>query len=162
MVVGLILLTALAGPAGAWAGQFTIKLEVTAGKTRGTAHAEAVLRGEKPKPRGVLDVKAGTTVRVKWVLRNADAKATFKDVLVHFFVVAEKELGQTTVPKLDPKLVVVETAQTADFKPKDQARGELSFVVGKAGSYLLRLETIGVAATREDNEYFAAMDLRVK
>src|SRR5438552_417193 len=86
VIWSLVLLTGLAGPSGVRAGQFTIDLEVKAGKADRTAHAEVVLREGKPKPRGILDVKAGTTVRVQWVLRNRDRKATFKDVLVHFFV----------------------------------------------------------------------------
>jgi hypothetical protein len=162
IAASLLWLTLAVLPATGNAGEFTIDLEIKSGQASQRAHAEEIFGRDKPKPRAVLAVKAGSTVTVKWVLRNTAKKTTFKDVLVHFFVVKEKEIGQRAVPKLDPRQVVIETGQTADFKPKDTAKGEFSFAIDQAGSYLLRLETIGAAATRDDNEYFAAIDVRVK
>jgi hypothetical protein len=161
LVCCLALLVGLTVPAQIGAAPFTIDLEAKQSKASQTAHAQPILGGGRPKTRAVLDIKVGATVTVKWTLRNTDAKATFKNVLVHCFVVKEKEIGQLAVPKLN-KDVVVETAQTVDFKPKDVARGALTFIIEKPGNYLVRLETIGAAATREDNDYFAALDLRVR
>ncbi len=156
----LVLAGCLAASAEAWADPLVISLEAKAGKAkavRGTGAAH----GGKPRARAVLDVKAGGRVTVTWTLRNADPKAAFKDVLVHFFAVREKEIGQAAVPRLD-RGVIVESALTVDLNPKDRTQGEIDFVVEKPGSYLVRLETIGAAAVRGAPEYSAALDLRVK
>jgi hypothetical protein len=149
-------------PVQAVAHHFEIDLEVTSGKEKKAAHAEAVGLGSKPKARAVIAIKAGAAVTVKWKLSNIDARATFKDVLVHFFVVKEQMLGQAFVPKLDPKDVAVESALTMDFKPRDKNEGELKFTIAKPGSYLLRLETIGAAVGKDGHEHFAAFDLDVR
>jgi hypothetical protein len=146
---------------GAQAQEFAIDLEARAGKVSKTAHAEVAAPGVKPKERGILAVTAGDKITVQWTLRNADAKATFKDVLVHFVAVGEAKAGQPAMPKLD-KDVAVESALTMDFKPKDATKGELSFTLDQPGSYLLRLETIGAAAGPQGHEYFAALDVVVK
>ena len=144
----------------AWAGPFTIDLKAQAGKASQTAHAETLTRklGTKPKPRGVLEVKAGERVTVRWTLGQGNPKDTAKDILVHFFVVKEAKAGQQAVPKLDQG-VVVESALTMDFQPSDKTEGELTFVIAKPGPYLLRLETIGAAMAINGRESFAALDL---
>jgi hypothetical protein len=143
------------------ANEFTIDLTADAAKKSETAHAEAAVIGLKPKPRAVLEVKAGDRVKVRWTLTNADAKATVKDVLVHCVVVKEEQAGQAAVPALD-KGVAAETALTMDFNPGARAQGELNVVLEKPGAYLLRLETIGAAAGPADREFFAALDLVVR
>jgi hypothetical protein len=139
---------------------FAIDLEVRAGKASKTAHAETAALGVKPKQRGVLEVKAGDRITVKWKLSNIDPKATFNDVTVHFFAVREEKAGQQTVPKLN-KDVAAESALTMDFAPKDKTEGEMSFTIDKAGCYLLRLETIGAAKGTDGHEWFAALDVKV-
>jgi hypothetical protein len=148
-------------PAAARAHHFTIDLEVASGKAKKVAHAETLGLGSKPKTRVVIELKAGTTLKVKWKLTNSDAKATFKDVLVHFFVVKQQTLGQAFVPKLD-KGVAVESALTMDFKPNENNEAELTFKIAKPGAYLLRLETIGAAVGKDGHEHFAAFDLDVR
>jgi hypothetical protein len=143
------------------ADEFAIDLEARAGKASKTAHAEALGLGTTPKPRPVLEVKAGQRVTVTWTLRCTDPKANYKDVLVHFVAVKEEKTGQQAVPKLD-KDVAAESALTMDFKPKDASDGELSFTLDKPGSYLIRLETIGAAVGLEGHEHFAALDLVVR
>jgi hypothetical protein len=153
-------LLVLAGPfaqARLGAQEFTINLEVRSGKAVKAAHAEPAEPGERPRPRGVLEVKAGAPVTVKWTLGNA-GKAAANNVLVHFFAVKEEKAGQAPPPKLS-KDVVAESALTMDFNPKDTTEGELTFSVATAGPYLLRLETIGAGAGRE---VFAAIDLVVR
>jgi hypothetical protein len=148
-------------PAVARADHFAIDLEARAGKESKTAHAEAAALGATPKPRPVLEVKAGERVTVKWTLRCTDPKETYKDVVVHFFAVKEEKTGQQAVPKLD-RDVTAESALTMDFKPKDANDAELSFTVDRPGSYLLRLETIGAAVGLEGHEHYAALDLVVR
>ncbi len=98
---------------------------------------------------------------VKWVLTNRHPKNSFKDVIVHFFVVKEDEVGQRVVPKLG-KNVQAESALTMDFHPGDKTRGELSFTIDQPGAYLLRLETVGAAVEPDAHEHYAAIDLVVE
>jgi hypothetical protein len=147
--------------AGAKAHHFAIDLKARASKESRTAQAEMLAPGVKAKPRAVLHVKAGQRVAVQWTLTNTDRAATYKEVLVHFFVVKEDQVGQQLVPKL-LKGVVAESALTMDFRPGDRNRGELSFVIDQPGDYLLRLETIGAAVGADGHEHYAALDVVVK
>jgi hypothetical protein len=156
-----LLLSGLLRPGVAAAHHFTIDLKVQAGKASKTASAETAAPGAKPKPRAVLRVRAKTPITARWTMTNADAKTTYKDVLVHFFTVKIDKLGQATVPKL-VKGVAAESALTMDFKPKDATRGELTFTIDTPGVYLLRLETIGAAVGADGHEHFAALDLLVE
>lgn len=148
----------------AWAHHFTIDLKVTAGKNSKTVHAQTPKQGllaKKRVKREILKIKRGQKVKVQWTLRNVDKTDVFKDVLVHFFVVKEKEAGQATTPKLD-KNVVAESALYMDFRPKDQTEGKITVSIPNAGVYLLRLETIGAAVGIEGHEHFAALDVVVE
>lgn len=155
----LFLLGAFCG--AAQAHHFAIDLNAHADSQKVAAHAETVAPGQKARPRPILHLKAGQRVDVKWVLTNTDAKNSFKDVLVHFFVVKEEKVGQQVVPKLD-KTVQTESALTMDFRPGDKARGDLSFTIDSPGAYLLRLETVGAAIKPDAHEHYAAIDLIVE
>jgi hypothetical protein len=159
LAAALLLAPAAAPPARA--SHFTIDLTARAGKASQTAHAETTAPGARPRARAVLEVKAGQRITAHWSLRNADPKATFKDLIVHFVAVREATLGQAAVPKLD-KGVAAESALTMDFRPGDQCEGELSFTLDRPGNYLLRLETRGAAAGAQDHEHFAALDVLVR
>jgi len=98
---------------------------------------------------------------VHWTLRNVDTRASFKDVLVHFFVVKIDKAGQAVVPKLD-RDVVAESALTMDFKPKEKAEGEVTLRLPRPGAYLMRLETIGAVTGPAGHEDFAALDVSVR
>jgi hypothetical protein len=156
----LALCLGLLGSGPLQAKPFAIDLQAQAGKETQTAHAEVESPGVKPKPRLTLNATAGMPVRVKWVLSNTDKEATFKDVLVHFFVVKEEKPGQTEVPKLN-RDVLAESALTMDFKPGDKAEGEITLSVAKPGCYLIRLQT-REPADRKGQEHFAALDLVVR
>ncbi len=151
---GLVLMTSARG------ADFTINLKLTAGKTTATAY------GSKQKPlkdvqtRPVLHVTAGQRVQTLWQIQCAASKQPLTDVIVHFVVVREAKVGQSTMPKLG-KQVSVESALTTDFKTGDNASGELSIVLDRPGAYLVRLETIG-AASAGGTETFAALDVIVK
>ena len=114
--------------------------------------------GVKAKTRAILNVKAGERVKVRWTLTNRHDKATFKNIVIHFFVVKQERIGQQDIPKLN-KGVLVESALTMDFEPKDRTKGELTFTIDMPGAYLIRVETIGAAADAEGHEHFAALDL---
>jgi len=143
------------------ADHFTVELKAQADKSALTAVTETASLGAIAKKRGVLQVKAGDRITVQWKLKNDDAKASLKDVLVHFFAVRETELGQKTTPKLN-RDVAAETALTMDFNPRDTAKGELSLTLERAGPYLLRIETIGAAVGADGHEHFAALEILVQ
>jgi hypothetical protein len=157
---GLLIVGWLAWPLLARAGSFDIDFKVEADKMTKTAQADSTAAGAKPKERPVLTVKAGTRLTARWKLTNTE-KATFKDVVVHFFVVKEEKAGQATVPKLN-KDVAAESALTMDFEPKDSTRGELAFTLDTPGVYLLRVETIGAGNGGDGHEHFAAVDVVVE
>jgi hypothetical protein len=158
---GLVVSGWLLASSFARADVFAIDLEVRAGKTRQTAHAETVTIGAKRQALAVLEAKSGERIVVKWTLRNVDPKATVKDVVIHFYAARSEKLGQNSLRKLD-KDVLAESALTMDFKPKDKTEGELSFTVEKPGVYLVRLETMGAMTGTEGSEYFAALNLVVR
>lgn len=159
-----LLWLALLGPDAATladADEFAIELKVTAAGASKTITGQAAAIGVKPRPREVLRVKSKERLRVEWTLTNIDQAKSFKNVLVHFVAVKQERPGQPNVPKLD-KGVVNEAALTIDFAPKESARGAITFTLDAPGAYLLRLETIGVAAGAEGQEYFAAVDVVVE
>ena len=160
LVLGLAVLGGGLHPA-ARADHFAIDLKVQVGKASQSATADVAAVGRKPKPRPVFPFKAGESVTVRWELRSTAAKETVKDVVVHLVVVKEDQVGSAAPSKREQD-VVVETALNMDFKPKDKAQGELSFVIPRAGNYLLRLETRGAAVGADGHEHFAAIDLVVK
>jgi len=154
------------GPARA--DQFTIDLEVKGPKATRTVHAEKAgpadlsALGTKPKPREILEVHAGDKITIKWTLTSTEPKETVKDVVVHFYAVKINKAGDSPPAKLN-KDVLLESALTMDFKPKDKNEGELSLQVDKPGVYFLRLEPLlkarGAAADADDHEYFANLDV---
>ena len=108
----------------------------------------------------MVEVRRNAPVVLSWHAVNTGKTDSFEDVLVHFFVVEEKAIGQADVPKLSAG-VVFEGALTMDFKPRDKADWRASFKIPEAGNYLVRVETIGMAA-KHGHEHFAAMDLLVR
>jgi hypothetical protein len=147
--------------ATAWGEPFTIDLSVQAGTESKTVHAEVAALGVTPKKREVLHAPAKSPLSVRWVLTNADTAKSFKNVVVHFFAVQEEKLGQINAPKLN-KGVAAESALTVDLGPKGSTRGEVTFTIDMPGFYLVRVETIGVAAGAEGQEYFAALDVVIE
>ncbi len=159
-LIGLAVLGGLAASTRA-AEPFAIDLEVRSGKASKTAHAESASPDQTPGERGVLEIKAGDRVTVKWKLSGTDPKEKIENVTVHFFAVKEEAAGQKAKPKLD-KGVVAESACTLDFTPGAKNEGELSFTIDNPGSYLFRLETIGAAAGSADHDDFAAIDVKAR
>jgi hypothetical protein len=169
-IAGLAILIWLAPFRSARADQFTIDLDVHGPKAARTVHAEKPIPpdlsalGSKPKPREVLEIQPGDKISIKWTLTSTAPKETIKDVLVHFYAVKINKAGDSPPPKLD-KNVLLESALTMDFKPKDKNEGELSLHVEKPGVYLLRLETLkakGAGVNADNHEYFASMDVIAK
>jgi hypothetical protein len=156
----LALLICLAWLPNAQAHHLTFALQVRAGAAEKTAGPETAALGQKPQSRGVVDARTGERLSIRWTLASNDARTTYKDVIVHLFVVRVEKTGLATVPKLD-RGVVCESALSMDFKPNDKAAGELTLAIDQPGTYLLRVETIGAAVGVDGHEHFAALDLVV-
>ncbi len=116
-------------------------------------------RGRK-ESRPVAEIEHDKTVVLSWHAESKDKSESYEDVLMHFFVVEEKKIGQAEVPKLSTG-VVYEGALTMDFRPRDATDWRATFKVPDPGTYLVRVETIGMAA-KHGHEHFAAIDLVVK
>lgn len=149
--------------ASARAGGLAMSLHVSQGKRKAATKTTRVQPSLKKKrqPRIVFRAEAGKRLKVKWKALNESKTSTHKDVLVHFYVVPEKKAGQPKVPPLGKDDVEHEGAVTLDFKPGDKAEGEFTATIAKAGSYLVRVETIGLSG-REGREFYAALDVVLK
>jgi hypothetical protein len=120
---------------------------------------EAPARGRK-ESRPVAEIEHNKTVVLSWHAESKDKSETYEEVLIHFFVVEEKKIGQAEVPKLSAG-VIYEGALTMDFRPRDATDWRATFKVPDPGTYLVRVESIGMAA-KHGHEHFAALDLVVK
>jgi hypothetical protein len=158
-VIGLALLWPLASAAVGSDFEIRASVKSEGRETHALRTEESPGRGGK-ESRPVAELERGKTVVLTWHAESKDKSETYEDVLLHFFVVEEKRIGQSQVPKLSAG-VIYEGAATMDFRPRDAADWQASFKIPEAGNYLLRVETIGMAA-RHGHEHFAAMDLRVK
>jgi len=152
----------LCGPAvAAWASDFNIALRVTSGdKQVQTGTTRELPSRHKAQPRRSLTIERGATARVSWHAENTAKSTNFKDVLVHFFVVKEKQPGQRDIPKLT-RGVVYEGALTMDFDPARKSSWQFTFKIQDPGDYLLRVETMGMR-NKHGHEHYAALDLIVK
>lgn len=110
-------------------------------------------------PRPTLASAAGQKLTANFTFLNA-SKRTFTDVLIHFYVVRIDRPGQAA-PPLEPKDVVIESAQTMDFVPGGQTTATLTFTPDRAGVYLVRLETPAVPDERVA-VHSASLELVVK
>ncbi len=155
LAVCVVLVAGLLPPAQARAADFAINLELSAGKESKKAQTSSEPGVDKTKPRPVLTVQAGKLIRAQWQVIRTAKNGDAKDVLIHFFVVRQAQVGQESVPKLD-KDVAAENAMTMDFQPQDKARGELEFRIDRPGAYLVRAETRDADGKQE---FFAALDL---
>jgi hypothetical protein len=143
--------------ARATASDMEISIEVKAAQQRvKSTHTEIQPSSNKPQPRPVCTVKPHENFVVSWKATNTGKRETFKDVMIHCVVVAEKEPGQTTMPPLkDP---VQESALTMDFKPGATAAGKFSLTIAEPGAYLLRVEAREMLGTH-GHDHYAALDL---
>jgi hypothetical protein len=149
------------GALPASAGDFDIVINVHAGDEQfQTLHTHETPSEQQPPTRKIVPLTHGTPVRVTWTAQNTDKTRECQNVLVHFFVVKEKEAGQAEVPKLTQD-VAYEGALTMDFKPREKATWNFDLAIREPGNYLLRVETIGLLVQHK-HEHYAALDLVVK
>jgi hypothetical protein len=143
------------------ASDFEIRASIKCdGRETRTARTEQSTGHDRKQPRPIVELERGKTVKLSWRAESRDKTQLHEDVLIHFFVVEEKRLGQAEVPKLSSG-VIYEGAATMDFRSHDAVDWQATFKIPQAGPYLLRVETIGMAA-KHGHEHFAAIDLLVK
>ena len=143
--------------ASAVASDLEISIDVKAnGQYVRSSRTEIEPSPQKPLARPVCRLKLHKDFSVSWKATNSSKRETFKDVMIHCVVVAEKEPGQLKVPSLkDP---TQEAALTMDFKPGSSASGKFSLAIDEPGAYLLRVETREMLATH-GHEHYAALDI---
>ncbi len=114
--------------------------------------------GKNPRP--VLKAKAGEPIKIQWMLTNIYPHKTLENVVVHFYVARQKEVGQKPTPDLGVEAnVVLESAFEMDFKPGAKAGARNTLRIDRPGVYLIRVES---RQTQSDHEHFAAVDLVVE
>lgn len=143
------------------ADEFDIVISVQAGDEQfATVHTRETPSEQPPPARKSVELSHGAPVHVAWTAQNTAKTRECQNLLVHFFVVKEKETGQAEVPKLTQD-VAYEGALTTDFKPQEKASWNFDLAIREPGSYLLRVETIGLS-DQHKHEHYAALDLVVK
>lgn len=154
-VVVASLLTCAALPAAA--SDFEMSLEIkSANAQTSVKHTEEQPSPDRPAARPVFTSESNEPLKITWTAINRAKQASFKDVLIHCVVVAEKEAGQPDVPDL--RDVVYESALTMDFKPGRDAKGEFSLAIDEPGAYLVRVETLNMLE-EHGHEHYVALDL---
>jgi hypothetical protein len=94
---------------------------------------------------------------VQYLLTNVYPHKTLENVVVHFFIAPQKNVGQKELPDVKGD-VVMETAFDMDLKPGAKAGQRSTVKIAAPGVYLIRIETKN---TQSDHEHFAAIDLVV-
>lgn len=155
LVIASLLGTVLAAPA--LAEHARIELVVVGRDGQATAHVDQTPPEWGKNPRPVLHVKAGESVKVRFMLTNVYPHKTLSNAVVHLFVAAEAKAGQKELPDLDDS-VVLESAFDVDLKPGAKVGQRSTFRVDRPGAYLVRVESRN---TGSDHEHFAAIDLIV-
>jgi hypothetical protein len=120
---------------------------------------EARLQGHKDKVRASdkgnlakLALKAGDSLNVQWSVLSPDKGGFIPDVTLHL------SLNRNAKSEAD---TIYESALVMDFEPGSKGSAELLIQVPTAGSYVLKIETIG-AATKLGREYSAAIDVKIQ
>src|SRR5262245_37456354 len=95
-----------------------INLDVVTSVEQKTAFVDQTppLYGKNPRP--VVKGKVGEPIKVQYLFTNTYPNKTIENVVVHFFIAREEEVGQKDLPDLAAEgALVLETAFDMDFKP---------------------------------------------
>ena len=150
--VNALALGVLLGPRmGAGANDFTINLKVQSGGREQTA-----ISGQPAAP-SVISAKVKEVVSVQWSVANGAMGTALSDITLHVFV--DRGDARAAAPKPGPK-ALYESALIQDFEPGVKSSGEFRMPMPEAGTYLVRVETIG-AAKKLGKEAAAVMQVSV-
>ena len=140
----------LLGPCfGAGANDFSISLKV---QSRG--REQTAISGQ---PAPTFTAKAKEAVWVQWTVANGVAGTPLSDITLHVFL--DRGDARTAAPKPGPK-ALYESALIQDFEAGVKSSGEFRMPMPEAGTYLVRVETIG-AAKKLGKEVAAVMQVSV-
>jgi hypothetical protein len=134
-----------------------ISLEVATAREQVTAFVDQTPPEWGKNPRPVLKAKINEPIRINYLLTNVYPHKTLENVVVHFFIAPQKQVGQKELPDLKGD-ILMETAFDMDFKPGSKAGQRSTLRITTPGVYLVRIETRN---TQSDHEHFAAIDLVV-
>ncbi len=117
---------------------------------------------QEPPPGGVkqrpmIKAKAKDPLVLQFILINTYPHGVNKDVTVRYFVVPVPKLNHKPLPALDD--CVVRGQFQMHFKPKCRVGARVALTIPKAGTYILRVDTLNTAS---DHEHFAAVDVQVE
>lgn len=150
--VNALALGALLGPCfGAGGNDFTINLKVQSGGREQTA-----ISGQSAAP-PTITAKAKEAVWVQWSVANGATGAPLSDITLHVFM--DRGDARAAAPKPGPK-ALYESALIQDFEAGMKSSGEFRMPMPEAGTYLVRVETIG-AAKKLGKEVAAVMQVSV-
>jgi hypothetical protein len=124
----------------------SMELSARADAEQQIAHGQPASSVSSARP--VLTAKSKTKIRIRWTIVNQEKTGNIPDVTVHFLLAR------------DQKDSVYESALVMDFAAHAKSAADFVVEAPAAGSYVLRLETIGAARTH-GHEHLAAMDLKV-
>lgn len=158
-LVGGVVAAAIAMGSTARAEHFNIKLTVT----NADEQSETAFSDQSPPetgiiPRPVLKVKAGTKVKVTFMLTNVYPHGKIKNAGVRYYVVKQAKLGQKSLPETDQGSVI-QGSFVLDLKPKARIGVQQTFTIDQPGAYMFRIETL---RTQSNHEHFSAIDLDVE
>jgi hypothetical protein len=151
--VGAFVLSLSLGPCfGAGPNDLTINVKVQSGAREQTAAS-----GQPAAAPPVFTAKAKEVVWVQWSVANAAAGLSLSDITLHVFM--DRGDGRAVAPKPGPK-TLYESALIQDFEAGVKSSGEFRMPIPEAGTYFVRVETIG-AARRLGGEVTAVMQVSV-
>lgn len=120
-------------------------------QARAPGHQDTV-RASNSRNGATLALKTGDSLNVQWSVLNPDKGGSIPDVTLHL------SLNRNAKSEADK---IYESALVMDFEPGSKGSAELLIQVPSAGSYVLKIETIG-AATKLGREYSAAIDVKIQ
>jgi len=142
----------LLGPCfGAGSNDFTISLKVQSGGREQTATS-----GQTAAP-PTFTAKAKEVVWAQWSVANGATGTPLSDVTLHVFM--DSGDARAAAPKPGPK-ALYESALIQDFEAGGKSSGEFRMPIPDAGTYFVRVETIG-AAKKLGKEVAAVMQVSV-
>jgi len=121
---------------GAGANDVSINLKVQSGGREQTA-----LSGQSAAP-PTFTAKVKEVVWVQWSVANGAAGTPLSDITLHVFM--DRGDARPAAPKPGPK-ALYESALIQDFEPGVKSSGEFRMPMPEAGTYFVRVETIGAA-----------------
>lgn len=148
-----LVLGVLLGPCfGAGANDFSVNLKVQSGGREQTA-----LSGQSTAAPPMFTAKAKEVVSVQWSVANGAMGTALSDITLHVFM--DRGDARAAAPKPGPK-ALYESALIQDFEAGVKSSGEFRMPMPEAGTYLVRVETIG-AAKKLGKEVAAVMQVSV-